>query len=256
MEKLVNLKINGIAVSVPSGTTILEAAKKAKINIPTLCHLKHINAIGSCRICLVEVKNGRPPVVAACVYPVAENMEVITNSKKIMDMRKRNLELILSTHTRKCLSCYKSTTCKLQALANEYGCDELAYNGSLPERKIDESHPSLVRDTGKCILCKRCKAVCSQVQTVKAIDVNNRGFESYLGCAFGKDIAQTGCVGCGQCTLVCPCGALTEKNDVEKIIQALNDPEKIVVAAPAPSVRVALGEEFGQPIGTRPFVCG
>jgi NADP-reducing hydrogenase subunit HndD len=221
--KLINLKIDGIAVSVPAGATILDAAQKANITIPTLCYLKHINAIGACRICLVEVKNIRP-LVAACVYPAAEGMEVTTHNERINQSRKTNLELILSTHVKNCLSCDKSMHCELQKLSKEYNCNEFAFNGATPERIIDTSSPSLVRDTGKCILCKRCKAACYETQSVKVIAVNKRGFESYLGCAYGTKIAESACVNCGQCTLVCPTGALMVKNDVDKVLAALANP--------------------------------
>lgn len=248
-KKMINLKIDGVSVSVEEGSTILDAANQAKITIPTLCYLKKINAIGSCRICLVEVKNVRP-LVAACVYPAAEGMEVITHNARINRSRKLNLELILSTHSKNCLSCNKSTKCDLQRLSYEYGCDEERFSGALPPPKADDSSPSIIKDSRKCILCKRCKAVCSEVQTVKAIDVNNRGFESYLGCAFGKKIADTACVNCGQCTLVCPTGALMEKNEIDKVLAALNNKDLITVVAPAPSVRYGIAEEFGEPMGT------
>ncbi|GHU34670.1 hypothetical protein FACS1894166_12400 [Bacilli bacterium] len=249
MEKLINLKIDNIPVSVPAGSTILEAAKEAGITVPTLCFLKKINAIGSCRICLVEAKNVRP-LLAACVYPVSEGMEVFTHTARVNAARKTNLELILSTHVKNCLSCLKSTNCDLQKLALEYNCDENKYGGAMPETLTDASSPSIIRDSRKCILCKRCKAACYETQAVKVIAANKRGFESYIGCAYGAEIADTACVGCGQCTLVCPTGALMEKNDVDRVLKALNDPTLTCIVAPAPSVRVGIAEEFGEPIGT------
>jgi NADP-reducing hydrogenase subunit HndD len=249
MEKMINLKIDGVHVSVPAGATILDAANAANIRIPTLCYLKKINAIGACRICLVEVKNMRP-LVAACVYPANEGMEVFTHTERVNKARKINLELILSAHVKNCLSCAKSMNCELQKLSLEYGCNENHFKGAMPKRMVDNSSPCLIRDSQKCILCKRCKAACYETQSVKVIAVNNRGFESYLGCAYGSDINDTACVGCGQCTLVCPTGALMVKNDIDKVLSALSNPELTVVVAPAPSVRVGIAEEFGAPVGT------
>jgi NADP-reducing hydrogenase subunit HndD len=249
MEKMINLKIDGIQVSVPSGSTILDAANVANVRIPTLCFLKKINAIGACRICLVEVKNMRP-LVAACVYPASEGMEVFTHTERVNKARKINLELILSAHVKNCLSCAKSMTCELQKLSLEYGCNENHFKGAMPKRIVDNSSPCLIRDSQKCILCKRCKAACYETQSVKVIAVNNRGFESYLGCAYGAEINDTACVGCGQCTLVCPTGALMVKSDIDKVLTALSNPELTVVVAPAPSVRVGIAEEFGEPVGT------
>jgi NADP-reducing hydrogenase subunit HndD len=249
MEKMINLKIDGIQVSVPQGSTILDAANQANVRIPTLCFLKKINAIGACRICLVEVKNMRP-LVAACVYPASEGMEVLTHTPRANKARKINLELILSAHVKNCLSCTKSMSCELQKLSLEYGCNENHFKGAMPERIVDNSSPSIIRDSQKCILCKRCKAACYETQDVKVIAVNKRGFESYLGCAYGVEINDTACVACGQCTLVCPTGALMVKNDIDKVLNALNNPELTVVVAPAPSVRVGIAEEFGEPVGT------
>ena len=246
---MINLKINNIPVQAPEGSTILEAAKLAGIKIPTLCWLKETNAIGACRMGLVEVKNARG-LCAACVYPITEGMEVQTNTPKLRRTRKTNLELILSAHNKDCLSCPKSMHCELQKLSYEYDCDTKAFIGAMPQMRRDDSSPSIVRDTSKCILCKRCSAVCEKVQNVKAIDPLQRGFETYIGCAFGAEIGETACVGCGQCTLVCPTGALTVKDDTQALKDAINNPDIVTVVAIAPSVRVALGEEFGMPIGT------
>ena len=248
-EKILNLKINGISVQVPDGSTVLDACKKANVNVPTLCYLKEINEIGACRMCLVEIKGVRP-LVTSCVYPAAEGMEVITHNARINKSRKTNLELLLSNHVKECLSCKRNLHCKLQDLAYEYGCDEFKFEGAMSKRIKDESSHCLVRDSGKCIVCKRCSAVCNKVQTVKTIAPNKRGFETVVGCAFNQDIAKTACVGCGQCTLVCPTGALMEKDDTQKVADALANPELITIVAPAPAVRISIAEEFGNPIGT------
>ena len=192
---MVNLKINGMPLSVPAGSTILEAARFAGIHIPTLCYLKEINEIGACRICVVEVKGARS-LVASCVYPVNEGMEVFTNTPKVRNSRKMTLELILSTHERRCLSCVRSTNCELQKLCQEYGVDETEFEGARPNTTTDESTDYLVRDNSKCILCRRCVAAC-QAQAIGVIGANNRGFDSEIGCAFGLQLDQVACVGCG-----------------------------------------------------------
>ncbi len=246
---MVNLKINNIPVSVPEGTTILEAARSVGIRIPTLCYLKEINAIGACRICVVEVKGARS-MVAACVYPVAEGMEVTTNSAAVIKARKTTLELILSDHQKKCLSCIRSTNCELQNLANEYGCDANAFEGATNEFQPDTSTDWLIRDNNKCILCRRCVAVCKHVQEVGVISANKRGFSTNIDVAFQNGLENAGCVACGQCINVCPVGALYEKSEIEKVKSFLRDPGKVVVVGAAPAVRAALGEEFGNAIGT------
>ena len=246
---MVNLKINNIPVSVPEGTTILEAARSVGIRIPTLCYLKDINAIGACRICVVEVKGARS-MVAACVYPVAEGMEVTTNSEAVIKARKTTLELILSDHQKKCLSCIRSTNCELQNLANEYGCDANAFEGATNEFQPDTSTDWLIRDNNKCILCRRCVAVCKHVQEVGVISANKRGFSTNIDVAFQNGLENAGCVACGQCINVCPVGALYEKSEIEKVKSFLRDPGKGVVVGAAPAVRAALGEEFGTAIGT------
>ncbi|MDR3293438.1 MAG: [FeFe] hydrogenase, group A [Clostridiales bacterium] len=249
MDKLINLKINGIAVSVPQGTTILEAARSAGIKIPTLCYLKDINAIGACRVCVVEVKGARS-LVASCVYPVNEGMEVTTSSPKVLASRKTTVELMLSDHNKNCLSCVRSTNCELQSLATELGCDALKYKGETKYYPIDDSHPSIVRDNSKCILCRRCVAACKNYQSISVIGANARGFDTHIGCLFEKGMNEIACVGCGQCIIACPTGALREKDEIDNVLAALSDPTKTVVVGTAPSIRVALGEEFGQPIGT------
>ncbi len=246
---MVNVKVNGIAVSVPAGSTILEAARAAGVEIPTLCFLKDINEIGACRICVVEATGARG-LVTACVYPVTEGMEIQTNTEKVRKARKTTLELILSTHEKKCLSCVRSTNCELQKMCRDYGVEDTgAYDGFRPQYAIDDSAPHLVRDNNKCILCRRCIAKCNE-QFVSVIGANDRGIDTHVACAFEKPLNDTPCVSCGQCTVVCPTGALVEKDDTEKVWSALSDPEKVVIVQTAPSIRAALGECFGMPIGT------
>ncbi len=247
--EMVNVKVNGIAVSVPKGSTILEAARYAGVEIPTLCFLKDINEIGACRICVVEATGARG-LVTACVYPVAEGMEIQTNSAKVQEARRTTLELILSTHERKCLSCVRSTNCELQKLCRDYGIEDAGrFDGFRPHYEIDDSAAHLVRDNNKCILCRRCVAACKQ-QFVSVIGANDRGIDTHIACAFEKPLDSTPCISCGQCTAVCPTGALVEKDDTDKVWEALADPEKYVVVQTAPAVRAALGESFGMPIGT------
>ena len=249
---MVNVKINGIAVSVPKGATILEAARYAGVEIPTLCYLKEINEIGACRICMVEASEGGRParMVTACVYPVSEGMEVATNSPKVIESRRITLEMILSTHEKKCLSCVRSTNCELQKLCRDYGVEDSGkYDGFKPAYALDTSAPHLVRDNNKCILCRRCVAACRQ-QFVSVIGANDRGIDTHIASAFEMPLDQVPCVSCGQCINVCPTGALSERDDTAKVWAALADPDKHVVVQTAPSVRAALGEEFGLPIGT------
>ena len=246
---MVNVKINGIAVSVPKGSTILEAARYAGVEIPTLCYLKEINEIGACRICVVEATGARG-LVTACVYPVSEGMEVRTNTEKVQKARRTTLELILSTHEKKCLSCVRSGDCELQKLCRDYGVEDTGrYDGFRPKYELDTSTAHLVRDNNKCILCRRCVAACNQ-QYVSVIGANDRGIDTHIGTPFEKQLADVPCVSCGQCIVVCPTGALTEKDETAPVWEALSDPNNHVVVQPAPSVRATLGECFGMPIGT------
>lgn len=246
---MVNIKINDMPYQVPAGSTVLEAAREAGIDIPTLCYLKDLNEIGACRMCMVEIKGARS-LMAACVYPVNEGMEVYTNTPKIQESRKMTLQLILSVHNRSCLSCHRSGNCELQNLCTEMGIDnETKYAGELPPGKHDNSTDYLVRNNSKCILCRRCVAACRE-QVVSVIGANNRGFDTEIGCAFDAPLNDVSCVSCGQCIISCPTGALIEKSNVQEVVAAINDPEKHVIVQTAPAVRAALGEEFGYPIGT------
>ncbi len=246
----VTLKINGISVSAPAGSTILEAARIAGIKIPTLCFLKEINEIGACRMCVVEVKGARN-LAAACVHPVSEGMEVETNTPRLLASRRRTLELILSDHEKKCLSCVRSGSCELQELCKELGvADEDYFAGEMNHYEPDTSAPHMIRDNNKCILCRRCSAVCEKVQTVGVIGPNHRGFATSIGSPFAMGLWDTSCVACGQCIAACPTGALYEKDNTDDVLSAIADPEKFVIVQPAPAVRAALGEEFGYPMGT------
>lgn len=247
--EMVNIKINNMPLSVPKGISILEAARTAGIEIPTLCYLKKINEIGACRICMVEVKGARS-LVTACVYPVNEGMEIFTNTERVRKSRKTTLELILSTHDRKCLSCIRSGTCELQQLCKEFGVDdEGRFDGANPVHEYDDSAIHMIRDNGKCILCRRCVAAC-QAQHISVIGANARGFDTHIGSAFEKPLDSVACVSCGQCIVNCPTGAIYEKDDTAKVLEAINNPEKFVVVHTAPSIRVTLGECFGMHIGT------
>ncbi|MBC3516650.1 iron hydrogenase small subunit [Neobittarella massiliensis] len=246
----INMKINGMSVSVPKNATILEACRLSGIQIPTLCYLKEINEIGACRICVVEVKGARS-LVASCCAPVNEGMEVFTNTPKVLDSRKKTLQLILSTHNRSCLSCVRSGNCELQKLAKDLKVeDEGYYDGENEQYEIDNSAAHMYRDNSKCILCRRCVAACSKLQKVGVIGPNDRGFASHIGSAFDLGLGDTSCISCGQCIVACPTGAIAEKDQTDEVWAALADPDKYVVVNTAPSIRATLGEAFGMPIGT------
>ncbi|MBR2338449.1 MAG: [Clostridia bacterium] len=246
---MVNVKVNGIAVSVPKGSTILEAARAAGVEIPTLCFLKDINEIGACRICVVEATGARG-LVTACVYPVAEGMEIQTNTARVQKARKTTLELILSTHEKKCLSCVRSGDCELQKMCKDYGVEDAGmFDGFRPTYELDTSVPHLVRDNNKCILCRRCVAACRQ-QFVSVIGANDRGIDTHIACAFEKPLSEVPCVSCGQCVVACPTGALTDNDSTADVWAALADPTKHVIVTTAPSIRATLGECFGMPVGT------
>ncbi len=254
-----NVSVNGILVSVPENATVLDAAMKAGVNVPTLCYLKDLNEIGACRMCLVDT--GGRSWVPACVTPVTPPridpntgretpMQIKTNTPELREARKSVLELILSNHRMDCLSCSRSTDCELQTLCREYGVDMHKYANGKIQPDIDDSAIHLVRDNSKCILCRRCVAVCSKSQYVGVLGTNDRGYDTHVGSANDMPLSETACVNCGQCIAVCPTGALTERDDTEKVWAAIADPKKHVIIAPAPSVRVQLGECFGLPIGT------
>ncbi len=251
MENL-TVKVNGVEVSVPAGSTVLEAAHIAGIEIPTLCYMKEINEIGACRICVTEVNEGRGfRLVAACVYPCSNNMEILTSSPKVIESRKKTLELILSTHNRKCLSCVRSGNCELQTLAKDLGVEmEDIYDGNSNTYEIDDSAAHMYRDNNKCILCRRCVAVCEKTQGIGVIGANERGFKTFIGSAFDMGLGETSCVSCGQCIAVCPTGAIAEKDYTKDVMAAIADPDKHVIVQTAPAVRAALGECFDMPIGT------
>ena len=252
----VTLKIDGVSVTVPAGTTVLEAAKIAGIRIPTLCYMKDVNEIGACRMCLVET-GGRAPA-AACVMPVEAlprnratgEINVKTNTPLLRSIRKTNLELLLSNHDKKCLSCPRNNNCELQDLCRDLGVeDETAFAGSVNKYAIDDASPCVVRNNNKCVLCRRCVAACHQQQNVGVIGAIGRGFKTQIASPWDFELAQTGCVGCGQCIVACPVGALQEKDGI-KAVDDLLASDKHVYVQTAPAVRAALGEEFGLPMGT------
>ena len=250
---MVNIKINGIECSVEEGTTILEACRAQGIRIPTLCWLKDINEIGACRICVVEMTGARS-LVAACVYPISkfdEGKNILTHSPAVLESRKMTLQLLLSNHERKCLSCSRSGNCELQALCRELGVDdETVFDGAKTPTEVDESATHMIRDNSKCIACRRCIAACEKTQGIGVIGANYRGFKTQIGSPYDMGLADTACVSCGQCIAVCPTGALSEKDDTDKVWAAINDPDKVVVVQTAPAVRASLGEAFDYPMGT------
>lgn len=247
--EMVNITIDGIKTQVPSGTTVLEAAKSLNIDIPTLCYLKGINAVGACRVCVVEVQGARS-LQASCVLPVAEGMVVKTASPKVREARKGIMELILSRHERECLTCARNLNCELQKLAEEMGVGEVPFENTNPPYTVDAESSAIVRDQNKCILCGRCISVCKRVQGTGAIDFARRGVKTTVTTAFDRTLGDVKCINCGQCIKICPVGALKEKDDTDKVWDAISNPNLHVVVQTAPAVRVALGEEFGMPVGT------
>jgi len=249
MENLVKLTIDGVSVEVPAGTTVLEAAKKAGINIPTLCYLKDINQIGACRMCIVDT--GARAFGAACVLPVANGMNVKTNTPKLREARRVNLELLLSNHDKRCLDCARNQKCELQQMCIDLGVEDVdRFKGKMNKYDIDDLSPSIVRNNNKCILCRRCVAACNNTQAVGVIGPMGRGFKTQIRSAWDQPLNDVACINCGQCIAACPTGALYEKDSTKAVWDLLADETKHVVVQPAPAVRAALGEEFGMPMGT------
>ena len=248
-EKRINLTIDDQKVTVPEGTTILQAAKQAGIDIPTLCFLKDINEVGDCRMCIVEVE-GRKGFATSCIQKVEEGMVVHTHTPNVLEARHVILDLIISNHSKDCLTCTRSGNCELQVLATKFNVLNIEFEGERTEHKIDDLSPSIVRDFNKCILCRRCVAACKNVQEIGAIDCINRGFESCISTVGDHSLNDVNCTFCGQCIEACPTGALHEKETINDVWVKLKDPDAVVLVQTAPAVRVALGEEFGMPIGT------
>ena len=249
MPETIKLNIDGIDIEVEKGTTVLQAARKANIDIPTLCFLKGINAAGDCRMCIVEIE-GRRALTPSCNTLAEDGMVVRTNTDKVNEARRVVLDLILSTHNRDCLTCVRNGNCELQELCRKFGITEVEYEGEKVKLHIDDLSPSIVRDASKCIMCKRCVAACKNIQTVSAIDVAGRGYESRIAPSGDKSLNDVNCVFCGQCIAACPVGALKEEDDTQKVWRKIRDKETYTIVQVAPAVRVALGEEFGLPIGT------
>ena len=246
---MVNITINNLAIEVPEGTTILKAAKQNGINIPTLCYLENVQEPGSCRVCVVEVE-GAKTLQPSCVTKVTEGMKIFTNTKKVRDARKMVLELILSDHPWECNTCERNQDCELQKLAEEYGIREVRF-ASVKERvPLDESTPGIIRDPNKCILCRRCVTICQEVQGVGTLAPRARGFDTIIAPGQGDLLSEAVCVQCGQCAAVCPVGAISEKDDIDEVWEAIDDPNKYVVVQTAPAIRAALGECFGLEPGT------
>ena len=247
----INVSIDGIQVSIPKGSTVLDAARAAGIYIPTLCHMDGHKPLGACRVCLVEIEGGRGALQASCSFPAADGMVVRTNSRRVHNARKAVVELMLSAHRQDCNACNRTLNCELQDIAKRLGIRENRFEGEMPPRIMDTSSPSIVRDSSKCILCRRCVEVCQNVQTVGTLFAVDRGFDTVIAPTAKKELTEAVCVACGQCVLACPVGALYEKSHIDRVWEAIDDPDKHVIVQTAPAVRVAIGEEFGLPAGSR-----
>ena len=248
-EEMVTLTIDGVEVKTKKGTTILQAAKEVGIDIPTLCFLKDINEVGDCRMCIVEVE-GRKGFATSCIQTVEEGMVVHTHTPNVLEARHVILDLIISNHAKDCLTCTRSGNCELQDLAVKFNIQNVEFPGEVTQHKIDDKSPAIVRDFNKCILCRRCISTCKKVQEIGAIDCIERGFESCISTTYDHSLNDVDCTFCGQCIESCPTGALHEKESINDVWAKLKDPDTYVVVQTAPAVRVALGEEFGMPIGT------
>ena len=248
-EEMVNLIIDGQEVKAKKGTTVLEAARKVGIDIPTLCFLKEINEVGDCRMCIVEIE-GRRGFATSCIEKVQEGMVVHTNTPDVVEARRTVLDLILSNHPKDCLTCVRSGSCELQKLAERFNIQNIEFPGEMVKHEIDDKSPSIVRDFSKCVLCRRCVSTCKKVQEIGAIDCTGRGFESCISTTYDNSLNEVDCTFCGQCIQSCPTGALHEKESIDDVFMKLKDPDSYVVVQTAPAVRVALGEEFGMKIGT------